>query len=242
MSWRSQDASSQYDSMQAKVEERFSRGLWYLVSYTFSRNFAWAQNAAVGGIYAWEKSPASFDVPHNVAASFGYELPFGKGKPFLNQSGGALGKLTNNALGGWQLTSTIIYRSGLAYTPSVSRDVANTGVGGQRPNRTCSGQLENPTLTAWFDKNCFTVPANFTYGNSGSSILRSDYRVNVSTSLSKQFAITERSRLQFRAEAFNLSNTAYFGGPSTNVDTATVGRVTSANTPRQIQFGLKINF
>jgi hypothetical protein len=242
MSWRSQDASSQYDSMQAKLEERFSRGLWYLVSYTYSKSFAWAQNAAVGGMYAWEKSPASFDVPQNLAASFGYELPFGKGKPFLNRTNGAVGKLTENVLGGWQLTNTIIYRSGLAYTPSVSRDVANTGVGGQRPNRTCSGQLDNPTLLAWFDKNCFTVPANFTYGNSGPSILRGDYRINVSTSLSKRFAITERSRLEFRAEAFNLPNTAYFGNPSTNIDTATVGRVTSANTPRQVQFGLKLNF
>jgi hypothetical protein len=239
MTWRSQDASSQYDSLQAKVEQRLASGVWFLVSYTWSRSFGWAENPGIGGDYAWEKAPVSFDVPQNLAISYGFELPFGKGKHFLSQAG----KLTNNVLGGWQATGTVIFRSGLAYTPSISRDAANTGVGGQRPNRICSGQLDNPTLAVWFDKNCFTAPANFTYGNSGAGILRSDYLGSVSISLSKQFAITENSRLQFRAEAFNLPNAAYFNGPSTAIDSATVGRVTStSNSPRQMQIALKYNF
>jgi len=141
------------------------------------------------------------------------------------------------------LTGSVIFRSGLAYTPGVSRDVANTGVGGQRPNRTCSGQLDHPTLLKWFDNTCFGVPANFTYGNSGAGILRSDYLGKVDASLAKQFRLAERARLDFRAEAFNLPNNAYFNGPSSSIDSSTVGRVTStSNGPRQMQLAMKVSF
>lgn len=239
MTWRSQDASSRYDALQAKLEQRLASGMWFLLSYTWARSFGWAENPGIGGDYAWEKAPLGFDVPQDIALSYGFELPVGKGKHFLSNAG----SLTNNVLGGWQLTGTVIFRSGLAFTPSISRDVANTGVGGQRPNRTCSGRLDNPTLAKWFDSTCFTVPANFAYGNSGPGILRSDYLGSVSASLSKRFRITENSRLEFRAEAFNLPNTAYFNAPSATVDSATVGRVTStSNSPRQLQFALKYNF
>jgi hypothetical protein len=239
MNWRSQDASSQYDSLQAKLEQRLSSGLWFVVSYTLSRNFGWSENPGIGGDYAWEKAPISFDVPQDLAISYGMALPVGKGKRFLSGAGG----VANAIVGGWQLTGTVIFRSGLAYTPGLSRDVANTGVGGQRPNRTCSGQLEHPTLARWFDNTCFSPPANFTYGNSGAGILRSDYLGSVTASLSKQFRLTETARLDFRAEAFNLPNCAYFNGPSTSIDSATVGRVTStSNSPRQIQLALKVSF
>ena len=88
-----------------------------------------------------------------------------------------------------------------------------------------------------------TVPTSYTYGNSGAGILRTDYFGSVSASLSKEFRVTETSRLQFRAEAFNLPNSAYFGGPSTSIDTSTVGRITStSNSPRQVQVALKYNF
>ena len=94
-----------------------------------------------------------------------------------------------------------------------------------------------------FDKSCFSVPANYTYGNSGPGILRADYVGNVTMLLAKQFRLREHSILQFRAEAFNLPNAVYFAGPSTSIDTATVGRITgTANSARQIQLGLKLSF
>jgi hypothetical protein len=135
------------------------------------------------------------------------------------------------------------YRSGLPFTPTISRDVANTGVGGQRPNRVGSGEATNPTLDAWFDKSAFVEPAQFTYGNSGRNILRSDHHWNVDASLFKRFSVTASSTLEFRAEAFNLLNSVYFAAPNTAVDTAAGGRVTStSNTARQLQFGLKYIF
>lgn len=110
-------------------------------------------------------------------------------------------------------------------------------------SRICPGQPAQPALAKWFDSTCFTIPPSYTYGNSGPGILRTDYFGNVSACLCKEFRVTETSRVQFRAEAFNLPNCAYFSGPSTSNDTSTVGRITStSNSPRQIQFALKHNF
>jgi len=137
----------------------------------------------------------------------------------------------------------MVLRSGRPFTPTISRDVSNTGIGSQRPNRSGSGKLDNPTIANWFDKTAFTLPANFTYGNSGANILREDRFKNLDLSLFKQFQFNERVRLQFRAEAFNLTNTASFSAPGTNIDTASGGLVTSTiSAPRNVQFGLKLNF
>jgi hypothetical protein len=238
--YNDQNESATYHSLQLKAERRLSAGLWYLFSYTWSKSLLHENTPAVGGNFAWEKGLNTFDVPHNFVSSFGYELPFGRGKRFL----GTAGALSNALLGGWQAQGIIGFRSGLPFTPTVSRDVANIGVGDQRPNRIGSGKLDNPTLDLYFDKSAFAVPANFTYGNSGRSILRGDYLGSVDFSVFKVLPVTERSSLQFRAEVFNLPNSAYLNNPgNNNVDVAAGGRVTStSNTPRQIQFGLKYSF
>jgi hypothetical protein len=134
-------------------------------------------------------------------------------------------------------------RNGQPYTPTIGRDAANIGVGGQRPNRIGSGDLANPTLDRWFDPTAFRVPDSFTYGNSGRNILRPDPSRDVDFSIFKSFIVRERSRVELRAECFNLTNTPIFSAPNTNIETASAGRVTStANTPRQIQFALKYIF
>ena len=198
-----------------------------------------APGPAVGGNFAWERALASFDVPHNLAISYGYQLPFGRSKPFLSNAN----RFVNAVVGGWNLSGIVVFHSHTPYTPTISRDVANIGEGNQRPNRICSGVAANPTLNAYFDKSCFTLPANYTFGNSGGSILRGDYLGEVDLALAKQFHLNERIRLDFRAEAFNLPNAAYFNNPGTNVDVASGGRVTStSNNPRQLQFGVKVTF
>jgi len=114
-----------------------------------------ADTPAVGGDYAYERGLTAFDIPQNLTASVGYELPYHHG-----------------IFGGWQLQGIMVLRTGRPFTPTISRDVANTGIGGQRPNRLGSGQLSNPTIQQWFDKTAFAAPANFTWGNSGADILR----------------------------------------------------------------------
>ena len=87
ISYNTQDASSTYHSLQAKVERRLSSGFWFLTSYTFSKSLTRAANSSVGGNYGWEKAITGFDVPHNFNLAFGYQLPFGRGKRLLNQGG-----------------------------------------------------------------------------------------------------------------------------------------------------------
>jgi len=152
-------------------------------------------------------------------------------------------RFANGVIGGWQLQGIMLFRSGVPYTVSMSRDVANTGVGGQRPNRIGSGKADNPTLAQWFNPADFVAAPNFTYGNSGLRILSPDILRTVDFSLFKQFQIAERARLQLRWEAFNLPNTPSFAAPNSTFDTATVGRVTStATAPRQMQVALKLTF
>jgi hypothetical protein len=235
----SQDVSTIYHSLQTKLEKRLSTGFWYLLSYTFSKSIQRQNAPAVGGNTAWERSLTDFDIPHNLAASWGYELPVGRGKRLLNGANG----FTNALLGGWQVQGIVVVRSGRPFTPTISADRANIGIGGQRPNRLSSGTLDNPTVERWFDVTAFALPAQFTYGNSGANVLREDRFKTFDFSVFKQFRVTEGSRLQFRAEAFNVTNTASFNAPNAQIDTSTAGRVTStASLPRQIQFALKYNF
>ncbi len=232
MTVNTQGMSSSYHSFQAKLQRR-TPGFWYLASYTFSKSITNQATPQAGGNFVHDKAVSSFDVPHNFAFSAGYELPVGKGKR------GILGAV----IGGWQMQGLINFRSGLPFSPTISRDVANTGVGGQWPNRISSGKLENPTPSVWFDKSAFVVPDAFTYGNAGGNILRADNQGTVNVSLFKQFEVTENSKLQFRVEAFNLPNSAYFSAPNTQIDTTAGGRVTStSNDPRQIQVALKYIF
>lgn len=181
-----------------------------------------------------------WNVPQNLALSTSYELPFGKGKTFARNAGA----FSNALIGGWQVQDITILRSGLPFTPTISRDIANTGVGSQRPIRNGSGKASNPTLNAWFDKSAFALPNQYTYGNSRAYILQGDMMRQFDASLFKRFVITEGSSMQFRAEFFNVSNTTSFSAPSvTTIDTTSGGKVTSTFTnPRQIQFALKYNF
>jgi hypothetical protein len=228
ITYNAQDANSIYNALQVKVQKRASAGLWYLVSYTYSKSITVQDTPSVGGDFAYERAISSFDIPHNLTASVGYELPFARRNKFL---------------GGWQVQSILVVRSGRPYTPTISRDVSNTGIGGQRPNRIGSGTLANPTIAAWFDKSAFALPAAYTYGNSGADILREDRFKNLDFSLFKQFQVSERARVQFRAEAFNLTNSPSFSAPGTNIDTATGGVITSTlSSPRNIQLALKFVF
>ena len=239
ITYNGQDNSTIYHALQAKLEKRVSGGLWYLISYTWSKSINIGNTPSVGGDYAYERAISSFDIPQNLTASVGYELPVGKGKKVLSSGN----RLADGVLGGWQVQGIVVLRSGRPFTPTISRDVANTGIGGQRPIRLGSGELSNPSISQWFDKTAFAVPAAFTWGNSGADILREDRFKNLDLSLFKQFRINDRSQVQFRAEAFNLTNSPSFSAPGTNIDTASGGVVTSTiSTPRNIQFGLKLNF
>ncbi len=239
--FQSQDLSTNYSSLQAKYEHRMSNGISGLVAYTYSKFMQFNQAPALGGNLGYEYALSPFDIPHNLAISGSYQLPFGHGRTFLAKSNG----LVDATLGGWQLQSIVVVRSGTPYTPVVSSDRANTGVGGQRPNLNPNGCGTNfrRTLSSWFDKSCYVVAPVYSYGQVRADTLRSDRYRQFDASIFKNFTLPYESVLSFRAEFFNISNTTSFNAPNSTIDATSGGLVTSTSVPsRDIQFALKYNF
>lgn len=236
-----QDLSHNYSSLQAKFEHRMSHGFSLLTSYTWSKWFQYSQTPAVGGNIGYEYALSPYDVPQNLAISGIYELPFGHGRQFLNHSN----VLVNGVLGGWQAQTILVLRSGTPYTPVVSGDRANTGVGSQRPNVNpsgCSAGFKR-SIADWFNKTCYVDGAVYTYGTVKADSLRADVYREYDASVFKDFSLSHETALSFRAEFFNLTNTTTFAAPNATVDASAGGQITATNnTPREIQFALKYNF
>jgi hypothetical protein len=135
-------------------------------------------------------------------------------------------------------------RSGQPYGILITGDIANTGNASyERPNLVGDPNLPTPTRQQWFNRSAFVVPAAYTFGNLGRNVLRTDGLLNVDCSIFRQFPIMEKRRIEFRAEAFNLTNSVVYGTPSNNMTSSTFGQVLSlANSPRKLQLGLKVIF
>ena len=234
-----------YESLQAKFDQRFSNGLFFITAFTWSRNFN------IGCADFWEacsiqnpydlngeRGPSPLDVPLVFTFSPGYELPFGKGKKYLNNGPGAW------LLGNWQVNGIFSARSGTVYTPGINFDNANVGGGvSERPNVTGSPTLSNPTINEWFNTSVFTLPVAYTYGNAGRDSLRGPGYWNLDFSVFRTFGIFENLHMQLRGEFFNIFNHTDFGNPSATLGNPNFGVITStANSPRTIQVALKLNF
>jgi hypothetical protein len=224
------------------MEKRFSKGLSFLSAFTWSHAIDDVPEVGNGGYTAvdpWNvalnRGNSYNDVRRQWAFSVAYELPFGKGKAWLNR-GGAV----NALLGGWQLATIASLRSGIPFTVVTSGGITNAG-GEDRPNRIANGTLpaDQRSIDHWFDTSAFAVQPQYTYGNSGHNILFGPGMRNLDLSLSKSFVIHEAMRLQFRAESFNFTNTPAFGLPGATLNGLGVGQITTAGDPRRIQFGLK---
>jgi hypothetical protein len=235
-----------YNAMTVKVEKRFSKGLTFLSAYTWSKTIdnvdETLSNSGVGALKPWDRNlnrgRSTTDLRHNYVVSASYELPFGKGKTFMNAN-----RAADLVFGGWQLGGILTLQTGLPFTVNSGGGITNAG-GADRPNRIADGNLpkSQQSIDRWFDLAAFTTQAQFTYGNSGRNILDGPGNRNVDLSLAKSFAVTEKVRVQFRAESFNATNTANFGFPGANINAAGVGTITSAAEPRRVQFALKAVF
>ena len=248
--------ASAYNALQVKVVRRFANGFSLLASYTWSKlmdNIPASETGFPGGSFGgtgiqdWDNlraewAVASFDTPQYFAFNGIYELPFGKGKRFVNSN-----RVANLFVGGWQLNGITSLISG---TPqevfTASNTLFNYG-GSQRANwngqnPSLSGKISK-RLNEYFDVSDFSQPAPFTYGNSPRMLgnLRSPGFIDTDLSGIKKFPIYERITAEFRAEAFNLFNHPTFGPPDTTLGDGTTGIINSqVNLPRQIQIALKI--
>jgi hypothetical protein len=253
--WDQNTANSNYNALQIKFNHPLQRGIEYLVSYTWSKSidngsgrFGAAEAGAGGGSANQEfynprngRSVSSFDVPQFVSVFVLYELPFGKGKEYLNTG------LSSVLLGGWQLNTISQLRSGQVYNLGVNGDIAQVGDPYDsygRPNAVpgVNPKPKHPTWQEWYNPAAFSVPV-LSFGDVGRNSMRSSHVITSDISLLKNFSYSEKVYLQFRAEAFNVMNIQNYGAPDTNISDTTAGQISGlASPPRQLQFALRLNF
>jgi hypothetical protein len=259
-----------YDSLLLRVEKRLSSGLNVLANYTWSKNLeingtggssSFNQNGGTTfPVDSWnlknEKAVGALDVPHVFIASFGYELPFGPGKAWLSGKG-----VAGYVLGAWQVNGIFYRRSGFTTDIRTSRvPAANQLFATIHVPDTVEGQylyLPDKGVDGFFNPAAFAQPGAVTaangqtlqkFGTAQRRIGRGPAATNLDFSLFKNFRITEGWNVQFRAEAFNLTNTPTFNLPgatsaSLTIGNSNFGKLTSSSaTGRQIQMGVKLLF
>jgi len=241
ITYQSEDLGTTYQSLQSKIEHRTGNGFTGLVSYTWSKFMQSNQSPQLGGNTGYERTYSPFNTPQNLAMSGTYEIPFGRGRTFMANSN----RFVDSVLGGWQLQTIIVLRSGTPYTPVVSSDVANTGVANQRPNLNPAGG--SPTfkksLAKWFDPTRYVAAPQYSYGQVRAFTLQSDAFRQYDASVFKNFSMPGESVLSFRAEFFNLPNTNSFNAPGATINSSSCCAITSTSIPsRDVQFALKYNF
>jgi hypothetical protein len=233
--------ASTYEGMIAKLERRFSKGMTLLASYTYGHSIDGGGNnndANDPGPQdarntAAQKGNSNFDIRHRFVMSGLYQLPFGKSR-------GPLNYLARD----WQLSGIFSVQTGQPFTVTSSTDPSGTNTTA-RPNRLRDGSLpsDERTINRWFDLTAFAVPTCACFGNSGRNILRGPGFMNLDLGLSRNFAIGERFRVEFRAESFNMMNHPNFGIPNMAVGNQMAGIINSVVNPeRQNQLAMKFRF
>lgn len=233
-----------FHSLQTTLVKRLSNGLSIQANYTWAHALGDNVGFSAGGLFTSadpnntktvEYGNSELDVRDRFAMMLTYRLPFGD----------HLHGISAIAAKGWQFNAIDVWETGQPFTVANSSSRTNTGVGTDRPNQLRAPHVVTKTLSRWFDTTAFAAQPLGTLGTtSRNSVYGPSFR-HFDTSVFKDFDLTERAKLQFRAEAFNLSNTPNFGQPGSTLGTSTFGVVTSLRTnalPRQLQFALRLSF
>ncbi len=243
---------SSYNALSVKLEKRMSGGLGFVSGYTWSKSI---DNASAirshGGDtlfpqnsynLAAERALSGFHTSHRLVNSVLYELPFGKGRKWLDRGG-----IVDVILGGWEFGTLFNVQTGFPLTVVSGRDQSNTGAGFDRPLHVAGqeSQLDRDVRSAarWINTAAFVLQPLGTFGNTGRNTIISPGIVSWDASLLKHFRFAENKSLQFRFEAFNAANHMNLGNPNLSVINANFGRITDTRgTMRELQFGLKLIF
>ena len=226
--------TSSYNGLQITGERRFSHGLSFLLSYTYSHSLDYPTGIMDSYNFRLDRGNSDWDVPNRFVASWTYVLPFSpKGR-------------IRYVAAGWQMNGILSLYSGLPFGVDSGSNTLNNGAS-TRANRICSGNLAHPTIQEWYDLSCFTAPGFQQWGNGGRNILRGPKTRQLDFSLFKRFPVSadETKAFEFRAESFNLFNRPQFNLPDTTFDdpggtiTAAGAPLTYQRTSREIQLGLK---
>jgi hypothetical protein len=255
---------AQYDSLVLRAQKRYSNGMTFLTSYTFSKNRdrgdggynvpgVSGSDVNAGSTFAQnvydlrsEWALAIFDATHRLSLTGSYELPFGRGKHFLSSAGRA----ADLAVGGWVVNIVSVYSSG--YPLIMKQNTNNNGQylfsGSQRPNATgaspaTSGDI-GQRIDNWINPAAFSTAPALSFGTVSRTIsLRGPGLANWDISLFKNFRIRERVTAQARIEGLNAFNTPYFRSPNATFGNSNFGQVLSqGNFPRFVQIGGRLYF
>jgi len=262
--------TSNYHSLQVKMEKKFSRGLQFLTTYTWAKSIDNLSGSPLTGggdsnpsgnvqnpfNFNADRARSNFDRTHRFVTAFNYDLPFGQGRAY----GTNWKPIVNGLLGGWQLNGILTFSTGLPFSVfATSSHDCGCSAGDMRADRLGNGNLPKSERkpTGWFDKSAFTDPPSTVvdpdtgevlsygrWGDSGRNIIDGPGLANVDFSVFKKFRLHERMELQFRGEFFNLFNRTNFYYPSStqNATWQSGGLITRSNPARIIQFALKFVF
>lgn len=237
--------NSNYNALQARLDKRHSRGLYFLLSYTWAKAIDYQSSVNFGG----ENRPqdafslrdvrglAAFDVRHRLAGSYGWDLPFFRGRR------GAAALL----LGGWQLAGIVSAQTGGPLTVTEPVDRSLRGLLADRPDLIRDPNSGPRTPQQWFDTSAFVrlpdLAGGQRSGTAGRNVVIGPGFVQTDVSIRKQFPMAEDQGLEFRAEFFNALNRTNFRDPLTNIgQPATFAVIQAARPARIIQMALKYSF
>ena len=258
------EGNSSYNALETDVIHRFSKGLEFRGNYTWSKNLD--INSGLTGAQANNQAqmvmdrndlrrdwgPSALNATNQSSISARYELPIGHGQRWLSNFSGVGEKLVS----GWQVNGIGTFLSGFPFTPLIGSNRSGDGDtrNPDRPsiNPAFTGSVLTGNPNQWFNPNAFILPTAGTWGNLGRGTLSGPGLADVDLSVFKNTSLTETTTLQFRAELFNVLNRSNFGPPNTTTFSVTptstsispsAGLITTtATSPRQIQFGLKLIF
>lgn len=270
ITWVDPVGTNHYNGFSFRFEKRFSKGLYVLNSFTWSKSIGDSEQAleqAPGQTIAnqqnirnlaAEMGPSSYDVKLNNVTSVVYQLPFGKGRQFL----GNINRIADLALGGWELNAINTATTGIPlnvfYAPAATTDVTGLPTNSEyrgtsilRPNviGPVPSLTRNQQIADYFGPpigsagSVFTLPTpDAPFGNLGRNAFRAPGLAQWDLGINKSFAITEGAKLQFRSEFFNLLNHTNLGIPNQQANSTAFGSITGTFPARQVQFGLKLLF
>jgi len=244
---------SNYHALQAEITRRLSNGLTFNFNYTWSHMLDNQDSSGWGSMqgatpYQIAYAPmanygaSNFDIRHMFKGHVGYDLPFGRGRTFLNNN-----RLLDQTIGGWQLFGEFVSQTGSPFTPYMA---TNNSYSLSTNNLWFPNVVGNPTAVAggqsinsWFNVNAFAAPAPGTFGNMGRNIVYGPSLNAVNMSLHKIFTITERVKLDFSANATNVLNHPSFALPDKLIGPGHFGQITGTSVgSRQMELIAKVRF
>jgi hypothetical protein len=237
------NGTSSYNGMYLQFRKSMAHGVNLVANYTWSKSLDLFSSDSGG----WQNQDArnarldrglsDFNIAHYVTLGYIWDLPFGPSMPLVKR--GVAAQVVRD----WQLSGISQFRTGLPLSPTMPTSWPNVAATytRARPNRVCDGNLSDPTMAQFFDTSCFVLPPANSFGNSGRSVIIGPAAQVWNASLARTFA-WERIRLNVRAEAYGLFNHQNWNNPDVSVTSPTYGQVIGKNTPRQLQFGLRVEF